>query len=81
MQMKNNNNSEHSRATTADQRLAILFVDDEDKARKYFARVFSSSYEVICASSVEEAMDLLEAKSKALAVLITDQAHARRQGH
>lgn len=73
MQMKNNNNSEHSRATTADQRLAILFVDDEDKARKYFARVFSSSYEVICASSVEEAMDLLEAKSKALAVLITDQ--------
>lgn len=67
-------------AARTDHRLAILFVDDEEKARKYFSRVFAGSYQVICAASVDEAIDLLEENSKALALLISDQRMPARTG-
>lgn len=64
----------------ADDRLTILFVDDEEKARKYFARAFSGSFHVICAASVDEAIDLMEAHSKTLALLVSDQRMPARHG-
>lgn len=67
-------------AAHTDPRLAILFVDDEEKARKYFSRVFSGSYRVICAASVDEAIDLIEDSTKNLAVLISDQRMPARKG-
>lgn len=54
-------------------RLAILFVDDEDRARKYFAKAFERSYHILCAESVDAAIDLLETHSRGLAILVTDQ--------
>jgi two-component system, response regulator PhcR len=63
-----------------DHRLAILFVDDEAKARKYFAKAFSASHNVLCAESVDEAIDLLEAHTRTLAVLVTDQRMPNKTG-
>lgn len=63
-----------------DHRLAILFVDDEAKARKYFAKIFSKSYQVLCAESVDEGIELLELHSCTLAILITDQRMPTKTG-
>src|SRR5689334_18625352 len=37
----------------------VVYVDDEDLARKYFARAAGSDYEVLLASGAEEAMSIL----------------------
>ncbi|MGQ9425535.1 ATP-binding protein [Gilvimarinus sp. F26214L] len=63
-----------------DHRLGVLFVDDEEKARKYFARVFSDSYQVLSAESVDAAIELLEGHSANLAILVTDQRMPNRTG-
>lgn len=60
--------------------LTILFVDDEDKARKYFAKAFAGDYRVMCAGSVDEAIDLLEDNSHNLALLVTDQRMPNKTG-
>lgn len=62
------------------ERLAILFVDDEAKARKYFAKAFDRSYQMFCAESVDEAINLLEAHTDTLAVLVTDQRMPNQTG-
>lgn len=61
-------------------RLAVLFVDDEAKARKYFARAFAESHHVICAESVDEAIGLLDDHAGELALLVTDQRMPNRTG-
>lgn len=60
--------------------LAVLFVDDEDKARKYFAKAFADQYRVFCAPSVDEAINLLEDHSGSLALLVTDQRMPNKTG-
>lgn len=52
---------------------AILFVDDEEKARKMFSRLISPHYKVLTAGDVKEAMAVLEAEHQNIGVLITDQ--------
>lgn len=52
---------------------AVLFVDDEDKARKYFSRALASNVEVYTASHVAEALTVLEEHGPRIAVLVTDQ--------
>ncbi|MEX1033227.1 MAG: hybrid sensor histidine kinase/response regulator [Cellvibrionaceae bacterium] len=65
---------------TIDHRLSILFVDDEAKARKYFAKTFADSYRVLCADSVDRAIELLEDNFRNLAILVTDQRMPNRTG-
>lgn len=60
---------QHSEA----RRHTVLFVDDEEKARKYFARACAERANVITAGSVAEAMELLEGDGGEIAVLVTDQ--------
>lgn len=43
-----------------DDRHAVLFVDDEEKARKYFRMAFARDFTVLTAESVQEAIELLE---------------------
>lgn len=53
---------------------AILYVDDEEKALKYFRRAVSDeTLPVYTASSVPEALTVLEAHGSEIGVLVTDQ--------
>ena len=52
---------------------AILFVDDEEKARKMFSRLVSPYFTVLTAEDVREAKEMLEKKHDEIGVLITDQ--------
>lgn len=53
--------------------LAILFVDDETKALKYFARCFQREFNVLTAGSGDEAREILAECGERIAVLLTDQ--------
>lgn len=52
---------------------AILFVDDEEKALKYFRMAFAKDFRVVTAGSVAQALEVLEAEGDAIGVLISDQ--------
>lgn len=55
-------------------RYAVLYVDDEEKALKYFRRaVADEALPVHTASSVSEALGVLEVYGEEIGVLITDQ--------
>lgn len=59
---------------------AILMVDDEPQACKWFARLYGAEFTVLTASSVDEALALLGARSHEVAVLLTDYAMPARDG-
>lgn len=65
---------------TPDDRQAVLFVDDEEKARKYFRMAFSRDFPVLTAGSVQEAREILEIHGDEIAILITDQRMPGQQG-
>ncbi len=52
---------------------AILFVDDEEKARKMFTRLVSPQFTVLTAADVKEAKEVLDKHHHEIGVLITDQ--------
>jgi two-component system response regulator PhcR len=58
----------------------VVYVDDEDLARKYFARAAGSDYEVLLASGAEEAMSILHREGARVAVLVTDFRMPGRHG-
>lgn len=62
------------------QRYAILFVDDEEKSRKYFRRFFEREFYILTAAGVTEALDILEQHSTKIAVLVSDQRMPERRG-
>jgi two-component system probable response regulator PhcQ len=64
----------------ADDRHAVLFVDDEEKARKYFRMAFARDFPVLTAGNVQEAIELLELHGDNIAILITDQRMPGQQG-
>ena len=51
----------------------ILFVDDEELARKTFKRIVEKDFRVMLASSVDEAMLVLDEHHKDIGVLLSDQ--------
>lgn len=58
----------------------ILFVDDEEKALKYFRLAFGKGFEIIVAGSVAEAKAILEARGEEIGVLVTDQRMPEQTG-
>jgi two-component system, probable response regulator PhcQ len=52
---------------------AILYVDDETIALKYFEKGFSSEFKVMTAASAEEGWKLIQARHREIGVLMTDQ--------
>ena len=54
-------------------RYSILFVEDEDITRHYFARICEPEFHVISAENVLEALEILEEKLEEIAILLTDQ--------
>ena len=51
----------------------ILFVDDEEKARKYFVKGLEKEFNILTAESVDEARKIIDEKHNEIAVVITDQ--------
>ncbi len=54
-------------------RPVVLFVDDETKALKYFARCFNREFNILTAGSGAEANEILVQHGMRIAVLLTDQ--------
>ena len=59
---------------------AVLFVDDEEKTRKYFDRAFSREFRIFTASGVATARELLEQHADEIGVLISDQRMPEEKG-
>jgi len=58
----------------------ILYVDDEELARKYFALSLEESYEVLTAAGADEAVAILREKGNLVSILITDYRMPGRDG-
>ncbi len=58
----------------------VLFIDDEDKAAKYFHRLFSQHFKIIVTTSPIEALDIIEKKRGEIAVVVSDQRMPERTG-
>ena len=58
----------------------ILFVDDEELARRTFMRIAEKEFRVVLAESVDEAIELLEKDSSDIGVLLSDQRMPGRLG-
>ncbi|MGA0572281.1 hybrid sensor histidine kinase/response regulator [Variovorax sp. VNK109] len=59
---------------------AVLYVDDEPQARKWFERSFGDEFTIITADGVDEALRLLEQGVPPVAVLATDYRMPGRNG-
>jgi two-component system response regulator PhcR len=59
---------------------AILIVDDEPQACKWFARLYGDEFVVLTASSVNEALALMAVRGHEVAVVLTDYRMPERHG-
>ena len=66
-------NLEHAGAT-------ILYVDDEEMARKYFVRSFGVGFEVLTASDADSAIEILQDEDTQVGIVITDYRMPGRNG-
>lgn len=58
----------------------ILYIDDEEKALKYFKMAFSAKFEVFTASSGPAGLEILRAESPRIGIIISDQKMPEMQG-
>jgi DNA-binding NtrC family response regulator len=59
----------------------ILFVDDEEKSRKYFSIIFGRTCEVIVAKDGAEGLEILTSEEgRTIGVIVTDQIMPRMTG-
>src|SRR5881394_908646 len=61
-------------------RFAILYVDDEEKSLKYFARAFEDHFRILIAPTAQEGLRMLEEHQDEIAVLMTDQRMPGEKG-
>jgi two-component system probable response regulator PhcQ len=61
-------------------KFAILYVDDEEKSLKYFARAFGDDFRVLTANNAQDGLKLLEAHVNEIALLLTDQQMPGEKG-
>src|ERR1043166_9557260 len=54
-------------------KFAILYVDDEEKSLKYFARAFEDQFRIFTASSAQQGLKILEEHQTEIGLLLTDQ--------
>ena len=58
----------------------ILYVDDEEMARKYFARSVGADYEVLTAADADAAIKILRDRDNRVGILVTDYRMPGRDG-
>ncbi|HEU0008961.1 MAG TPA: hybrid sensor histidine kinase/response regulator [Verrucomicrobiae bacterium] len=61
-------------------KFAILYVDDEEKSLKYFARAFEEQFRILTASNAQEGLKALEQHPDDIALLMTDQRMPGEKG-
>jgi two-component system, probable response regulator PhcQ len=61
-------------------KFAVLYVDDEERSLKYFARAFQDQFRILTASSAQDGLRVLEEQKDDIAVLITDQRMPGEKG-
>jgi two-component system, probable response regulator PhcQ len=59
---------------------AVLFVDDEEQALKYFRMAFEKDFTVLTASSVDAGWAIVEAMNPPVGVVVTDQRMPGKTG-
>jgi Response regulator containing CheY-like receiver, AAA-type ATPase, and DNA-binding domains len=60
--------------------VGILYIDDEEKALKYFRMAFGQKYQVFTATSGPEGLDILRREADAIGIVISDQRMPGMQG-
>src|SRR6516162_121953 len=61
-------------------KFAILYVDDEEKSLKYFARAFQDQFRIFTASNAQEGLKILEEHKDNIGLLMTDQRMPGEKG-
>ncbi len=61
-------------------KFAILYVDDEEKSLKYFARAFDERFRILTAVNAREGFALLEQHKDGIGLLMTDQRMPGEKG-
>lgn len=61
-------------------KFAILFVDDEEQALKYFRMAFDQEFRILTAASVDEAWQILTSGTVPVGIVISDQRMPGRVG-
>jgi two-component system, probable response regulator PhcQ len=61
-------------------KFAILYVDDEEKSLKYFARAFEEHFRILTAPNAQEGYALLQKHQDDIAILMTDQRMPGEKG-
>ena len=59
---------------------AILYVDDEEKSLKYFARAFEEQFRILTAPNAQAGLALLTQQKDSIAILMTDQRMPGEKG-
>jgi two-component system probable response regulator PhcQ len=62
-------------------KFAILYVDDEEKSLKGFARAFGDEFRIYTATNAKDGAKLIEEKKDEIAVLMTDQKMPGESGN
>ncbi|MBI2924081.1 MAG: response regulator [Verrucomicrobia bacterium] len=61
-------------------KFAILYVDDEEKSLKTFARLFGEQFRVLTAANAQQGYELLQAHQDEIGLLMTDQRMPGEKG-
>ena len=61
-------------------KFAILYVDDEEKSLKYFARAFEDQFRILTAANAQDGLKILEEHKDEIGVLMTDQRMPGEKG-
>ena len=61
-------------------KFAILYVDDEEKSLKYFARAFDDQFRIFTAANAQDGFKLLEQHADEIGLLMTDQRMPGEKG-
>lgn len=62
------------------QKYAILFVDDEEKTRKYFRRLYGETFRIFEASDGVEALQVFREHAAEIGIIVTDQRMPNETG-
>jgi len=61
-------------------KFAVLYVDDEEKSLKYFARAFEEQFRILTANNAQDGLKLIEQHGEEIGVLMTDQRMPGEKG-
>jgi two-component system, probable response regulator PhcQ len=61
-------------------RFTVLYVDDEEKSLKYFARAFEDQFRILTATNAQDGLKLLEEHKDEIGLLMTDQRMPGEKG-